>query len=69
MIDHDLTVAVPTLVSGPEHTPVNCHYSALGLAYNLAAAMLGGTAPLIATALVSSPLGIQGQPDLALTWP
>ena len=35
-------------------------YSALGVAYNLGAAMLGGTTPLIATSLAASHLGVLG---------
>jgi MHS family proline/betaine transporter-like MFS transporter len=35
-------------------------YSALGLAYNVASAVMGGTSPLVATLLASSPLGLVG---------
>ena len=35
-------------------------YSALGIAYNIGAALLGGTTPLVATSISSSALGVTG---------
>jgi MFS transporter, MHS family, proline/betaine transporter len=48
-----------SLFSGPgpaalvEMFPTNVRYSALGISYNLAVALFGGTAPFIATFLIS----------------
>ncbi len=49
-----------SLFSGPgpaalvEMFPTNVRYSALGISYNLAVATFGGTAPFIATYLIST---------------
>lgn len=51
---------VISLFSGPgpaalvEMFPTNVRYSALGVSYNLAVALFGGTAPFIATYLISA---------------
>ena len=62
-----MTVAAHAVYAGPLQAwfvlsvrAVNARYTALGLAYNTGAALLGGTAPLVATALVASPLGVFG---------